>query len=158
MAAASTGAAPVTLRVWRFDAQWWLGMLRTGVVVVLALAIADYLAPAVFDRPGIAAAVSFGVAVTLMTRGVLLLPSVQLEAAGLTTMDEGFVPWAEVTSFRLTRQGRLQLAVMGETEEVEVRLATRPQRLAELERMVHGYVVAAGATWRPATLRPAIIH
>ncbi len=123
------------LRAWRFDAQWWLGMLRTGVVVALAIAIADYLAPGVFDRPEVAATVSFGVAVALMARGVLLLPSVQLGREGLTT-DGGFVPWAEVTSFRLTKQGRLQLAVLGEAEEVEVRLATRPRRLAELERMV----------------------
>jgi len=110
-------------------------MLRTGVVVALAIAIADYLAPGVFDRPEVAATVSFGVAVALMARGVLLLPSVQLGREGLTT-DGGFVPWAEVTSFRLTKQGRLQLAVLGEAEEVEVRLATRPRRLAELERMV----------------------
>ena len=110
-------------------------MLRTGVVVALAIAIAVYLAPGVFDRPEVAATVSFGVAVALMARGVLLLPSVQLGREGLTT-DGGFVPWAEVTSFRLTKQGRLQLAVLGEAEEVEVRLATRPRRLAELERMV----------------------
>ena len=135
------GTTPVTLRAWRFDAPWWFGMLRTGVVVALAVAIADDLAPGVFDRPEVAAAVSFGVAVLLMARGVLLLPSVQLGEEGLTT-DEGFVPWADVTSFRLTKQGRLQLAMRGRAHQVEVRLATRPQRLPELERLVDGLVAS----------------
>lgn len=144
------------LRAWRFDAQWWFGMLRTAVVVVLVVAVADYLVPGVVDRPDVAAIVSLGMAVALMTRAVLLLPVVELGPAGLTTEDR-FVPWGDVASFRLTRQGRLQLTLREGRAPMEIRLATRPQRLPELERLVAGYVAADAEDSRTPALPSAAI-